>query len=57
MKNWTKYLGRCGIALIFISLSAIGFEFHFWVGTIILAIETILIKVIGFYACKKNLWV
>lgn len=45
MKNWTKYLGRCGIALLFISLSAIEFEFHFWVGTIILAIEMIIIAV------------
>ena len=46
MKNWDKHLGRCGIALLFISLSAIGFKLYFWVGMIILAIEMIVVAVI-----------
>ena len=28
MIDWNKFLGRCGIALLFVSLCAIGFEFH-----------------------------
>lgn len=35
MIDWNKFLGRCGIALLFVSLCAIGFEFHFWVGMIV----------------------
>lgn len=46
MTNLNKFLGRCGIALLFVSLFAIGFEFHFWVGMIILAIEMIVVAVI-----------
>lgn len=46
MIDWNKFLGRCGIALLFVSLCAIGFEFHFWVGMIVLAIEIIIIAVV-----------
>lgn len=46
MKNWNEYLGLCGLILLFISLPAIAFEFHFWVGMIILAIEMIIVAVI-----------
>lgn len=28
MIDWNKFLGRCGIALLFVSLCAIGFEGH-----------------------------
>lgn len=46
MKNWDKHSGRCGIALLFISLPAIGFKLYFWVGMTILAIEMIAIAII-----------
>lgn len=46
MIDWNKFLGRYGIALLFVSLCAIGFEFHFWVGMIVLAIEIIIIAVV-----------
>lgn len=46
MIDWNKFLRRCGIALLFVSLFAIGFEFHVWVGMIILAIEIIVIAIV-----------
>lgn len=46
MIDWSKFLGRCGIALLFISLLTIGFKLYFWVGMIILAIEMIVVAVI-----------
>lgn len=46
MIDWNKFLGRCGIALLFVSLCAIGFEFYFWVGTIVLVIEILAIATI-----------
>lgn len=46
MTDLNKFLGRCGITLLFISLFAIGLEFHFWVGMIVLAIEIIIIAAI-----------
>lgn len=46
MRNWNKYLGLCGLILLFISLPAIGFKLYFWVGMIILAIEMIVVAVI-----------
>jgi hypothetical protein len=46
MTRLNKFLGRCGVALLFVSLFAIGFEFHVWVGMIILAIEIIIIAII-----------
>lgn len=46
MIDWNKYLGLCGLILLFISLPAIAFEFHFWVGMIVLAIEIIIIAVV-----------
>jgi hypothetical protein len=47
MKNWDKHLGRCGVALLFISLPAIGIKLYFWVGMIILAIEMIVVAAIA----------
>lgn len=44
MKEWNKYLGLCGLILLLISLTAIGFKLYFWVGMIILAIEMIIIN-------------
>lgn len=46
MIDWNKFLGRCGIALLFVSLPAIGFKLYFWVGMTILAIEMIAIAII-----------
>lgn len=46
MTRLTKFLRRCGVALLFVSLFAIGFEFHVWVGMTILAIEMIIIAII-----------
>lgn len=46
MIDWNKFLGRCGIALLFVSLCVIGFEFHFWIGMSVLAIEIIFIAVV-----------
>ena len=46
MTRLNKFLGRCGVALLFVSLFAIGFEFHVWVAMIILVIEIIIIAII-----------
>lgn len=54
MIDWNKFLGRCGIALLFVSLCAIGFEFHFWIGMIVLAIEIIIIAVVSEYSAPED---
>lgn len=46
MTRLNKFLRRCGVALLFVSLFAIGFEFHVWVDMTILAIEMIIIAII-----------